>query len=64
MAKSTSAMADIDWDAIFEVDFVEESDSEDENSDSEDDRLPVNEGMLFPVVKLAIVLVKNFQNLS
>jgi hypothetical protein len=43
-------MADIDWDAIFEIDFVEESDSEDENSDSEDDWLPVNEGMLFPVV--------------
>jgi hypothetical protein len=48
MAESTSAMADIDWDAIFEIDFVEESDSEDENSDSEDDGLPINEGMLFP----------------
>jgi hypothetical protein len=48
MAESTSAMADIDWDAIFEIDFVEESGSEDENSDSEDDGLPINEGMLFP----------------
>ncbi len=64
MAESTSAMADIDWDAIFEIDFVEESDSEDENSDSEDDWLPVNEGMLFPVVQLALVLAKNCQNLS
>jgi hypothetical protein len=52
MAESTSAMADIDWDAIFEIDFVEESDCEDENSDSEDDGLPINEGMLFPIVKL------------
>jgi hypothetical protein len=64
MAESTSAMADIDWDAIFEIDFVEESDSEDENSDSEDDGLPINEGMLFPIVKLAVVLAKNCQNLS
>ena len=44
-------VADIDWDAIFEVDFVEENESEEENSDSEDDGLPVNEGMFFPVVE-------------
>ncbi|CAB4010116.1 Hypothetical predicted protein [Paramuricea clavata] len=43
MAESTSAMADLDWDAIFEIDFVEESGSEGENSDSEDDGLPINE---------------------
>ena len=54
MADSSSAIADvadIDWDAIFEVDFVEENESEEENSDSEDDGLPVNEGMFFPVVE-------------
>jgi hypothetical protein len=32
--------------------------------DSEDDRLPVNEGMLFSIVKLTVVLAKNCQNLS
>lgn len=38
MAESSSAMADIDWDAIFEIDFVEENvKCEEENSDSEDD---------------------------
>ena len=41
----------IHQDAIFEVDFVEENESEEENSDSEDDGLPVNEGMFFPVVE-------------
>lgn len=46
---------DIDWDAIFEIDFLEESDGEDENSDSENDASPVDEGVLFPVIKLGIV---------
>ncbi len=64
MAELTTAMADIDWDAIFEIDFIEESDSADENSGSEDDGLPVNEGMLFSIVKLSLVLVKKCQNLS
>ena len=58
---STSAIADIsniDWDEIFKIDFVEESDSEEENSDSEDDRLQVNEGMFFPGVKTCFRLSK------
>ena len=37
MAESSSTMADIDSDAIFEIDFVEKNESEEENSDSEDD---------------------------
>ena len=51
MADSSSAIADIDWDANFEIDFVEENETEEENSDSEDDGLPGNEGMFFPVVE-------------
>ncbi len=49
---------------MADIDFIEESDSEDENSGSEDDGLPVNEGMLFSIVKLSLVLVKKCQNLS
>jgi hypothetical protein len=45
-------------------DFVKESDSEYENSDSGDDGLPTDEGMLFPIVKLAIILKTNCPNSS